>query len=75
MTQAIKIATITPKRDDDESELVQRMGLAVVRHWGALSTEVKALLRDQAIAVDLGGGRRIGLEDRVDTLLQHHSGK
>jgi uncharacterized protein (DUF849 family) len=46
-----------------------------VRHWGALSTEVKALLRDQAIAVDLGGGRRIGLEDRVDTLLHHHSGK
>jgi hypothetical protein len=75
MTQDIKIATISPGRDNAEAEMVERMGLAVVRQWGALSTEVKALLRDQAIAVELKGGQDAGVSERLDAFLHDRSGK
>ncbi len=71
MTQVFKIATIAPTNESDEADVVQRMGLAVVRQWGALPTEVKHLLRDQAVAVDLGDGQRTDVEGRVDAFLQY----
>jgi hypothetical protein len=75
MTQDIKIATIGPGGDKGEADMVQRMGLAVVRQWGALSTDVKALLRDQAVAVDLEGGQAADVSARLDAFLRDRSGK
>jgi hypothetical protein len=73
MTQAIDIKTLVPAHATYDVELVTRMGLAVIKQWGALSTETKALIREQAIAVQLDGA--IGSASRLDAFLQSNSGK
>jgi hypothetical protein len=75
MTQAIDIKTLVPAHAAYDTELVTRMGLAVVKQWGALSTETKALIREQAIAVQLDGHASTDAASRIDAFLQSNSGK
>lgn len=75
MTQ-IDVKALALAHAEVDAEFVTRMGLSVIKQWGALSTEVKALIRQQAIAVQIEKYPTMDQSGaRLDEFLERGSGK